>query len=99
MSATARFAFRIDQKEKKRIQKISKEQKITSSELIKRAIEYYLKEIVSSERESITLTRDEYVKLLSLLLSDATPNERLSSAAAEYRRLIKVQQELVNNDH
>ncbi len=85
MPATERFALRMDESEKKKIARISKKLKVSNSEFVKRAIDYYIRYLNVLESETITLTREEFSVLRVLLNSDEEPNQRLLAAAKSYR--------------
>ncbi|MBK7033600.1 MAG: DUF1778 domain-containing protein [Ignavibacteria bacterium] len=87
MPATERIAIRIDSAAKTRVGEISKKHKMSSSEFIKKAIDFYIRYIDLEESETITLTRDDFSRLRALLLADAEPNERLRNAAHAYRQI------------
>lgn len=85
MPATERFALRMEDSEKKKIARISKKLKVSNSEFVKRAIDYYIRYLNVLESETITLTREEFSVLRVLLNSDEEPNHRLLAAAKSYR--------------
>ena len=87
MSATERFALRMEEEDKKKVTKLSKKLKVSSSEFVKRAIDYYIRYLTILESETITLTREEFSVLRELMHSQDEPNARLLAAAKAYRKL------------
>jgi len=86
MSATERFALRMEERDKKNVARMSKKLKVSSSEFVKRAIDHYIRYLTILESETITLTREEFSVLRELMNSQDEPNERLLAAAKAYRK-------------
>ena len=99
MPATERIDLRIDSASKKKVDKFSKRQKISNSQFIKTAIEYYMRYLELKESETITLSREEFSILSKLLASEEEPNKKLVKAAEEYRRFKLRKPKTQKNDH
>lgn len=99
MSATERIELRIDPASKKRLLRFSKMHKVSSSQFIKTAIEYYIRYIEVTESDTITLTREELARLSTVINEDAVPNDRLKQAASAYNTYAKRQPKSTKHDH
>ncbi|MBU3699547.1 MAG: DUF1778 domain-containing protein [Candidatus Kapabacteria bacterium] len=87
MAATERIALRMEEQDKRKVSRLSKKYKVSSSEFIKRAIDHYIRYLTILESETITLTREEFSILRELMNSPEEPNVRLTAAAKAYRQL------------
>ncbi|MBI2794803.1 MAG: DUF1778 domain-containing protein [Ignavibacteria bacterium] len=99
MPATERIDLRIDSASKKKVDRFSKRQKISSSQFIKTAIEYYMRYLEVKESETITLSREEFSILSKLIATEEEPNKKLTKAAEEYRRFTLRKSKPLKNDH